>query len=513
MHRRLKIFITLFLVGSGLLLKIGFSAASDLPEIIILVRGQSRTMNLEYEAGDVAIADNKCCDFQVSTDRKNLYLSAKDRGETALTVWDSSGQKRDEFRIRVVVSTLKDILDAATERFGSLEGVRIEIKNGRVEIDGEVADPDEFREIESFASRDSSVKNSTRLSEKLIGRRARLIEESIGIHGVKARPMRDRILLEGVIYGEADRKKALEIASLYSDEIVDLLEVRDIGRRIGGGELVELEFHMMEVKKGALRELGLSWAPGAVPSGGSGNGSVGGDGMLSSIGDLGRSVLGFVFQFIPKLKSIRERGEGRVLENSSLVIKSGDAGEIFSGSEIPFYRDDEVGFKKVGIEIKAEPVVIGDSVDIKLKTTLSSPSPDIRGAVDTHTISTTALCPLGHSVVIGNIIRNVDVKMKNRVPRGIDTSSALFTLFLSRDFQSNRSEFVVFITPKKVRVPSPGAVKLAEFLSLEEKINSDAEGKRGVPEKPASVKKRSYKQRRGARGNRGEGEDCGGFRR
>ena len=162
-----------------------------------------------------------------------------------------------------------------------------------------------------------------------------------------------------------------------------------------------------------------------------------------------------------------------MLENPRIVVKSGEEARIFSGTEVPYLKGEEVQFKKVGIDIVASPIEVASGVDIKLTATLSAPSADIRGAIDTHTVSTTAICPFGQSVILGNIIRNGDVKMKNRVPRGMDTSTAIFTLFLSKDFQSNRSEFVIFVTPKLIKQPSPADVEFRNFLANEEAMIRD----------------------------------------
>lgn len=439
-----------------------------------LMKGQSTTVEFGYEVGDVAVADPQTCDYLVGQDRRSIYINGRSGGETTITVWDSSGAMRDEFTVRVVTTTLKEALDRAKNEFGDLDGVKVEVRGGHVEVTGEVAEPDDFRRIEGTARQDPRIRSRVRLTHDVIGELSDAIGKAISAPGVTVRSVRDRIVLEGVAYSASDAKRAVEIAKLYAPDVLDLIDVRDTKRMVGRGKMIELTFHMMEVKKSALRQLGISWAPGAVPASGTANAGTGsGAGLLSSIGDMAKSLLGFVFQFIPKLKLIRERGDGRILENPSIIVKSGEDAKIFSGSEIPFYRGQEVQFKKVGVEIDAVPIEVNGGVDIKLTATLSAPSSDIRGAIDTHTIQTTAICPFGQSLVLANIIRNGDVKMKNRVPSDLDTSSALFTLFLSKDFQSNRSEFVVFITPKLVEQPTQAELEMREFLATEEAMIRD----------------------------------------
>lgn len=440
----------------------------------VLMKGQSTTLNFDYEIGDIAVADPGVCDYLVGKDRRSLYLNGRGGGETSVTLWDSGGSKRGEISVRVVTSTLKDALDRANQEFGELSGVKVEVKNGRVEVTGEVAEPEDFRRIEGAGRQDPRIRSRVKIAGDVVSEVAHAIRSAIDVPGVTVRAVRDRVVLEGIAYSQTDAKRAMEIAKLYSPDVLDLIDVRDTKREVGRGRMIELTFHMMEVKKGALRQLGVNWAPGSFPAGGGGSGNGGGGaGLLSEIGGMGRELVGFVLQLVPKLKFLRERGDGRVLENPSVVVKSGEEAKIFSGSEVPYYKGQDVQFKKVGIDIDAVPIETPNGIDIKLTATLSAPTSDLRGAIDTHTISTTAICPPGASMVLGNIVRNGDVKMKNRAPRDIDTSSALFTLFLSKDFQSNRSEFVIFVTPRVVEMPSLAELQLKDFLAMEEAMIKD----------------------------------------
>jgi len=472
----------------------------------VLIKGQSDTFTVDYEIGDVAVADPKVCDYLVGKGRRSIYINAKGSGETSITLWDAGGVERDNFSIKVVTTTLKDILDRVKRTYGNLDGVDIEIRNGRVEVNGEIVDPYDYKEIERFSKSEPKFRNHVRLSDEIIGKIRLAIKRAVAIPGITVESFNDKIVLSGIAYSSTDKKRAFEIAKIFYPDILDLIELKDAGRRVGRGELIELEFHMMEIKRSALKQLGINWAPGATStSGGANVGSGGGAGILSSITDLGKSMLGFVFQLVPKLRTIRERGDGRVLEHPSIVVKSGEKAGMFSGSEVPYYRNDEVQFKKVGIDIEAEPIKVDGGVDLKIKATLSAPSADIRGAVDTHTISTTAVLPLGQSLVLSNIVRNGDVKMKNRVPRGIDSSSALFTLFLSKDFQSNRSEFLIFVTPRVLKQPKSAERNIAEYKESERKMIRDRSRKEYerylsahglVEEKKPSNIKRTHKYRR-----------------
>ena len=235
---------------------------------------------------------------------------------------------------------------------------------------------------------------------------------------------------------------------LFEPDVLNLINVRDTKRNPMALPQVKLDVHFIEIKKSALRSFGINWAPGSVPSGAKGSA---GAGLLSGLSDAATSLIGFVFDLAPKIRFARQKGDARVLENPSLVVKSGDAADFFSGTQVPFYSQESVIFKDVGIKIQAEPIVSSDSVDMKINITVTSPSAGgINRGIDTNTISTTAYCKAGQSLALGGIYRNTDARMYNRIPDDTNTGSALFTLFLSKDFVSDKSEFVIFVTPSVV---------------------------------------------------------------
>ncbi len=440
-------------------------------KVHIMMKGQSKTIQLNYEIGDIAVADPDVCDYLVGQDRRSIYINGKAGGETTLTVWDVKSAQRDEVEVRVMTRTLKDVLDRARNAFGDLNGVRVDIREGRVEIGGRVSWPEDFKQIESMARSDPRVRNRTKLSGNVVDEVVDAIVDAIDIPGVSVSDVRGRIVLDGMVYSSMDAKRAVEKAKLYTHDVLNLIEVKETGRSVGRGRMIEVELHMMELKRGALRNLGVHWAPGSFPAGSGGVAS--GNGMLDSIGGMAKTIIGFAFNFLPKIKHLNESGDGRVLENPSVVVKSGEKASIFSGSEVPYYKGDDVHFKKVGIEIDVWPIETGNGIDLKISAKLSAPAADMRGSIDTHTVETTAICRSGQSMVLGNIIRNNDVRMKNRPGGNVDTSSALWSLLSSKDFQSNRSEFVIFVTPRVLNNTPTAESELREFLANEERMIRD----------------------------------------
>ena len=448
------------------------AAAASIPPQS-LSKGESTTIQTDYAIGDVALTDPKVADFIIQEDRKSLYLNAKGEGFATLTLWDKNGEARDAIPITIYATNLKGILGEAKQAFASIQSIQFLTQDNIVRIVGEAPSPADYKRIQTFAARYPQVANEVTLAKPVLDTLTGKIEQTIGFPGIKVRSVRDHIVVEGVAFSPAQAARAYEIAKLYDPNCLNLVEVKQGDRNPGKSEMVELEVYFMEIQKSALRTFGIQWAPGAFPSSGAANGSFGSSEGVGGLAGVGQSLIGFVFNLLPKIQFVREHGLGRVLENPTILVKSGDVANFFSGVQVPYYAQQNVQFKEVGVKVEASPIVANRDVDLKLSASISSPSPHIDGGINTHSLSTTAYIPSGQAVVLGGILSNRDVKTYNRVPKDLATSSALFSLFLSKDFQSSKSELVVFVVPKIVNSLQAATASQESWKEMEEKMVKD----------------------------------------
>ena len=451
---RLLLFTALLIVPS-------LAAAAVPPQNI--VRGQTATIETDYEIGNAAIGDQSICDYMIQNSRREVYLNSRKAGTTTLTLWDTQGTRRDVIPVSVSSQDMAALQQEAAELFGPGTKLKLSRSGDQVVIDGEAATPAEAEKIESYMQRNPNVRSLAKLSPQAQGELARKIESAIEIPGIHVRAVQGRLMMEGLAYSAEAAVRAEKIAKLFDPGIMNLIEVKETKRRPGKEPMVILDVYFMEVKKSAIRTLGISWTPGGTPS----SGMSGTGGMF---GNLIGSAVGTVFNLLPKIRWVHESGNGRILEQPSLIVKSGDAGEFFSGTQVPYYSAQNVQFKEVGIKLQAEPISSGGAVDLKISATLSTLSAGVNQGIDTHTVNTVAYCKAGESLVLANLYRNGDSKTWNRLPQGIDTSSALFTLVASRDFQSHTTDLVIFVTPRVVEAGETAGPAMARFQELDEAI-------------------------------------------
>lgn len=440
-----------------------------------LVVGRAITISTSYEIGDVAISDSSIANFIIRENRKELYLNPLKEGTTSMTIWDKFDQKQDSFSIRVVAVSLDAVRRSAEEFAAQIPGVRVMVSGDQVILMGEVNSPQALKQVNDFVLNQKKVVSQVTLSQKAMEVIATRIEEAVAVPGIKVRTVRDQLVMEGITYSRDLFKKMDTIAKLYAPEIINLVEVRESDRRPGYDTTVKLDVYFMEIKNSALRNFGIQWAPGSTVQkreGGGGGGSSagaaggGGLGLSEAIG----SAVGYLVNLFPKITWVHETGRGRILEKPSFIVKSGESVDFYSGTEVPYLTENQVEFKEVGARITASPIAHNGEVDLKISIKISSLSSVVDGGIDRNEVSTTVYLKNDQSVVLSGLLRNGDVKTYNKVPKQVDVSTALFPLFLSKDFQTNKSQFYVFITPSIVDSPDSAEGQLKRWLEINKEI-------------------------------------------
>ncbi|MDO8519828.1 MAG: pilus assembly protein N-terminal domain-containing protein [Deltaproteobacteria bacterium] len=439
-----------------------------------LVIGRAITVTTTYEIGDVAMSDSSVCNYVIRENRRELYLNPTKEGTTSMTIWDQTDQKQDTFTIRVVAVSLDTVRSTAEEFAGQIPGVRVMVSGDQVILLGEVYSPLYLKQVNDFVQTQKKVVSQVTLSAKAMEVIAKRIEEAVATPGIKVRTVRDQLIMEGITYSADQLKKIDTIAKLYAPEIINLIEMKQSDRRPGYEQTVKLDVYFMEIKNSALRRFGIHWAPGSTVTSDSGGGASGGGGGGGGDG-LGiaagiNALMGTVLNLFPKIEWLHQTGRGRVLEKPSFIVKSGEEASFFSGMEVPYKTDTEIEFKEVGATITASPIVYNDAVDLKITVKISSLSATVSGAIDRDEMTTSIYVQSGESVVLGGLLRNNDVKTFNKPPDKIDTTTALFPLFFSRDFQTNKSQFYVFITPRAIEKPDSAEAHLKRWLEINKEI-------------------------------------------
>jgi|GEM_PF-1479823 len=421
-----------------------------------------------------------------------------------------------------VTSTSEDLLVLLQEikaLIGQVEGLEIRIVGSNVVVDGYVLVPRDLRRVSAVLERYQkssppkpiiNLVEVSPLSQKLL---ARKMEEAIA--GGKDRPkdvtvrvVNGRYFLEGLVDKEADRQTALLVCQSYlqdkytppgplqSPPAPQLPNGRPVGDcvtmvRIRAGQpqepdpIVAVRVDFVTVSRDYFKNFDFKWAP-----------SLGGSGNMNYSSDLGKLITSFtatVNDLFPILDSASRHGYARILKTAHVLVRDGvdrsKGGEappeavVNEVIKIPYTvqsapvngqaQPPSIQF----IEVKTEVLVKAKSVSgsDKLFVDMTATQTELRtGAAGDSTIPSTQSNVLKTSLVVGNgesAALGGLVSERRRVgierdPAGNGSSFTLFELAKKHTFQDSKEQFIVFVTPEKLRSPAEGTEQLKRKFRL-----------------------------------------------
>ncbi len=324
------------------------------------------------------------------------------------------------------------------------------------------------------------------------------------------------VVLTGEVQRPTDIERAEQIAhGVAGSEAVPVVNLL----RVPGDNQVQLEVSFAEVSRTALKEIGVNlWAkdssampqwtggllapgtaaPGVIPqlssntSGGPQSDTLSNAGGLPIIaaplsgtfGAVFSTATGSKFPFAAALSVLAQRGYARTLSEPTLVALSGQSASFLAGGEYPIplvgaLGSTSVDYKKFGIELSFLPTVVGNSIQLKMSSTVSDVDPTlgirlssttVPGLTERHSETTVRLHD-GDSFAIAGLLSDKVRSSVDKVP-GLGDLPVLGLLFRSTSYQREESELLVVVTAHLVRPNGekpvlPGEDTLADPSDLE----------------------------------------------
>ena len=364
--------------------------------------GKSIVIDLPRDIKDVLVADPKIANAVVRSAQR-AYIIGAAVGQTNIVFFDSAGQQIAAY-------------DIAVKR--DLNGARAALKqilpNSDIQIDG----------------------------------------------------LGDSVILTGTAANPIEAQQAGELAARLAggaDKVVNSITVR-------GRDQVMLKVTVAEVQRSIIKQLGIdlsgqfNYGTAVVnfnnsnPFTATGQPLVGGNAITTSFGST-PSVTA-------TLRAMESAGVTRTLAEPNLTAISGGEFPISTGVTCQTTAAGSVGqcapsiaFKKFGISLNFTPVVLTEGrISLRVMTEVSEVSNDnsinITGvqvpSIKTRRAETTLEIPSGGSMAMAGLIQDQTKAAINGLP-GLSQLPVLGTLFRSRDFQDNKTELMVIVTPYIVR--------------------------------------------------------------
>lgn len=160
-----------------------------------------------------------------------------------------------------------------------------------------------------------------------------------------------------------------------------------------------------------------------------------------------------------ELSAMESEGQGEIISSPRVLTSNQKAAFIETGTEIPYREASSSGaattaFKKAVLRLEATPQITPDDriiMDLVInKDAVSDITVDNVPAIDTNEISTQVLVDNGETLVLGGIYQEEDIDDVTRTPL-FGELPVVGWLFRTTTKQNNKSELLIFITPKIVK--------------------------------------------------------------
>lgn len=430
---------------------------------------------------------------QYNPGNKTLRFNPKSVGVGTLIIKNpTSGKILYEYTIDVRKIDLQKVAREIQNLLESIEGISIKILNNKVIVDGQILLPADMKRIHSVVKQYGNLATSlVTLSPVAQNKIAQFVEKKINNPEVRVTAVNGKFILEGWVNDGKESQRAEIIAKMYvpdlvideavadkkvverkADVVVNLINIRPPPDR-EPDKIIQLVVHFVELQKDYTKSFRFQFMPD-IGDGSSLQFSSGG----RSPGGMTGTITGTISNLLPKLNWAKEHGYARVLQSATIITEDGKPGVINSISRIPYQTISGEGgipstnFEETGIRTNITPRVGGprsDTVDLTMSFAVKSlVSYTTQGPLTaSREIQTSLHVRSGQSAAVGGLITNDSGTNYNKLPPNV-SRNPLISLYASKDFRKNQSQFVVFVTPVIKSSASSGSDKIKRKFRIEE---------------------------------------------
>lgn len=422
-----------------------------------------------------------------------LRLVPKGEGFATLTIHDKkNGKIVAEYRLDIKKSKLDKVVREMRALLGDIEGINIKIVNNKVVVDGQILLPKDlariYNVVQQFGDQASSLVTLSPLAQKKI---AEFITRDINNPEIEVRAVNDKLILQGQANSEDEKVRAEIIAKTYlpdiiieaaeekgvikkrkpaNDGVINLIQVKEAAPK-PPSKMIQLVVHYVELNKSYAKAFKFQFTPQLSDAGSQVTITGGGN----TPGGVVSSITGVIQNLLPKLNWAKSHGHARVLESTSLIVEDGKKGEIKQVTQQPYPVLGQNGtqgtaFAEVGIVTTITPMLMGEKsasihMDMAFKiTSMVDKTPLGVPITSSNEMTSSIIVRDRQSAAVGGLIRNSSATGYN--PADPDVKNPIISLYTSKSFTKNQSQFVVFVTPVVKTSASAGAEQIKKKFRL-----------------------------------------------
>lgn len=480
------LFRPLRLLILALLVAASFSSFAGRKGQISLYVGIYHDQKIEGAPANIALKGTfrKLTKVQFNPTSQVLRFYPRKTGTGTVIVTNKrTGKVLYEYTLSIKNTDLKRVAKEIQALLQNIEGINIKILNNKVIVDGQILLPVEMKRIHSVVKQYGDLATSlVTLSPLAQNKIAQFIERKINNPEIHVTATNQKFILEGVANSADEKARAEILAKMYvpdvvvdeavadkkvlerkADVVINLITVRQAPAP-PPPKIVQMVVHYVELQKEYTKGFRFQWTPD-IGDGSSVQFSSGG----RSPGGVIATITGTISNLLPKLNWAKQHGVARVLQSSSLIVENKKTGSINSVTRLPYIVTNAQGqpstnFEETGLRAQITPEVMGarsDSVKLAMNFSVKSliSYSDQGPLTAAREIQTTIHVKSGKSAAVGGLITSDQATNYNKLPANA-ARNPIFSLYASKDFRKNQSQFVVFVTPIIKSAASAGAEKI-----------------------------------------------------
>ena len=280
-----------------------------------------------------------------------------------------------------------------------------------------------------------------------------------GEPNISARQVDGHVLIEGD-YTTARTASRLQALIKIYPQIVSTVPVRKAAPVLQPEKMVYMDVRVVEILKSTLRRLGVNWAQQANgPSFGLNLG-----GAQKFMKPINGGYFGIASNLTSQLDLLEQAGESWTLAEPTVSCKSGGSAKFTVGGEIPVPVAAGLGtstviYKDYGVILEFKPVADDQgNVSSSIVAEVSQPDTSLSNVNNNGLVAflktrteTDVSLKENQTLVISGLLKNNGSRAANGIP-GAKDIPVLGNLFKSKQFQNDRTELVVMVTPRSVDV-------------------------------------------------------------
>lgn len=440
-------------------------------QFLSLTVGLTHDVKLNYLPKNAKFEGNfkQCVKVSMSSKTNTLRFYPQKVNTCTLTIRDSRMRIVNQYRLVVKKSSLFAIAREIKSLLGEIEGIQIKVANNKIIVDGQILLPRDMKRIASVVNQyKDTASNLVTLSPLAQRKIASFIERDVNNPDIHVRAINNRFILEGVAQDAAEKDRAEIIAKTYvPDEVVEsgdeAIKKRKVLKTVINlitvkqapakepDKIIQIVVHYVELKKSYNRGFRFQWTPSLND-----NTNVSFTKGSKDSGGFISQITGTISNLLPKLNWAKAHGYARVLQSSSFIVQDGKMGLLDSHTGVPYQTVSNEGqiitkMERVGLTTKVTPKVMdgkSDSIHLQVDFLVSAllDMTEAGPVINQNNVNTVITVRSGKSAAIGGLVSSSSGTDYNKLPKST-SENPLFSLYASKNFRRDQSQFVVFITP------------------------------------------------------------------